>query len=151
MATLPCTVVWHEATIPVTYLHKCIQYNVYVCTYMLFPALHCCGCSLLCVQSALVAHVRTYVCINIHTDFISHECRLFLTTSDLHLVASLMRLYSCMMDEIKDSGPDGKPTMQATQVRTYMHMYTHTPDTVHSINHAHLQVIITCVTATDAF
>ena len=116
--------VWHEATIPVTYLHT-VQY---VCMCMLFPALHCCGCSLLCVQSALVAHVRTYVCINIHADFISHECRLFLTTSDLHLVASLMRLYSCMMDEIKDSGPDGKPTMQATQVRTYimMHAYAHT-------------------------
>ena len=34
-------------------------------------------------------------------DFVRHECHLFVTTSDIHLTVSLMRLYSCLMGEIK--------------------------------------------------
>ena len=94
-----------------------ITYIVYVRTCYVFQVLPC--CSLLCVQPTYLhtCYIRTYLCFC--PDFISHECRLFLTTSELHLVASLMRLYSCMMDEIKDSGPDGKPSMQGAQVRTF--------------------------------
>lgn len=35
--------------------------------------------------------------------FINKKCKLFLVTSDMHLVQSLMRLYTCLMDEIMDS------------------------------------------------
>ena len=34
-------------------------------------------------------------------DFVRHECQLFVNTSDIHLTVSLMRLYSCLMEEIK--------------------------------------------------
>lgn len=36
-------------------------------------------------------------------DFIRKNCKTFITTSDMHLVQSLMRLYTCLMDEIKES------------------------------------------------
>ena len=32
-------------------------------------------------------------------DFIRHECKLFVTTSPLHLVHSLLNLYTCLLDE----------------------------------------------------
>ena len=32
--------------------------------------------------------------------FIRKNCRTFIATSDMHLVQSLMRLYTCLMDEI---------------------------------------------------
>ena len=35
--------------------------------------------------------------------FIRKKCKVFLPTSDMHLVQSLMRLYSCLMDEIKET------------------------------------------------
>ena len=50
-------------------------------------------------------------------DFIQHDCRRFVVTSSLHLVFSLMRLYSCLMDEIRESGQEeGGAKMQQTQV-----------------------------------
>jgi len=36
-------------------------------------------------------------------EFINKKCKMFLITSDMHLAQSLMRLYSCLLDEIKDS------------------------------------------------
>lgn len=41
-------------------------------------------------------------------DFIRHECKLFITTSPLHLVHSLLNLYTCIMDDFisaEESGP----------------------------------------------
>ncbi|XP_033740540.1 dynein heavy chain 3, axonemal-like isoform X1 [Pecten maximus] len=35
--------------------------------------------------------------------FINKNCKLFLQTSDMHLVQSLMRLYTCLLDEVADS------------------------------------------------
>ena len=35
-------------------------------------------------------------------DFIRHECKLFITTSPLHLVHSLLNLYTCLLDEFLD-------------------------------------------------
>lgn len=35
--------------------------------------------------------------------FIHKKCKVFMTTSDMHLVQSLMRLYTCLLDEIKDT------------------------------------------------
>lgn len=32
-------------------------------------------------------------------DFIRHECKLFITTSPLHLVHSLLNLYTCILDD----------------------------------------------------
>ncbi|KAL5473898.1 hypothetical protein EMCRGX_G028462 [Ephydatia muelleri] len=48
-------------------------------------------------------------------DYIRHECHLFINTSPLHLVNSFLNLYTCMMDEIRDSGRGGHPTMQQSQ------------------------------------
>jgi dynein heavy chain len=53
-------------------------------------------------------------------DFISHECKLFVKTLDIHLVCSLMKLYSCLMDEIKESGVEGKPSMTSTQITLWL-------------------------------
>lgn len=33
-------------------------------------------------------------------EFIRHECKLFITTSPLHLVHSLINLYTCLLDDI---------------------------------------------------
>ncbi|XP_070580768.1 dynein axonemal heavy chain 3-like [Ptychodera flava] len=41
-------------------------------------------------------------------DFIRHECKTFINTSELHLAKSLMNLYTCLMDEIKESGQEGQ-------------------------------------------
>ncbi|XP_046326217.1 dynein axonemal heavy chain 3-like [Haliotis rufescens] len=35
--------------------------------------------------------------------YINKECKTFITTSDMHSVQSLMRLYACLMDEIKEA------------------------------------------------
>lgn len=35
-------------------------------------------------------------------DFIRHECQLFVVTSGIHLTVSLMKLYSSLMEEIKN-------------------------------------------------
>ena len=43
-------------------------------------------------------------------DYIRHECRMLVQTSQIHLVYSLMRLFSCLMDEIKASGIDDDET-----------------------------------------
>lgn len=40
--------------------------------------------------------------------FIHHQCRLFIQVSDMHLVQSLLKLYSCLMDEIKTAENDGR-------------------------------------------
>lgn len=34
-------------------------------------------------------------------DFIRHNCKMFVNTSEMHLVQSLMRLYTCLQDEIR--------------------------------------------------
>ncbi len=44
-------------------------------------------------------------------DFIRHECKLFITTSPLHLVHSLINLYTCLLDDfITDNA--GAPVAQ---------------------------------------
>nr|WAW84833.1 axonemal dynein heavy chain reconstructed 1 [Halisarca dujardinii] len=53
-------------------------------------------------------------------DFISHECKLFVKTLDIHLVVSLMKLYTCLMDEIRESGEEGKPAMTSTQIAPWL-------------------------------
>ena len=47
-------------------------------------------------------------------DFIRHECKLFITTSPLHLVNTLLNLYTCLLDEFI-SGYEGDSIPQ-TQV-----------------------------------
>ena len=44
-------------------------------------------------------------------DFIRHSCRLFVTTSALHRVRSLLQLYSCLLDTFID-GMDSVPQSQ---------------------------------------
>ncbi|KAI3358460.1 hypothetical protein L3Q82_014895 [Scortum barcoo] len=40
-------------------------------------------------------------------DFVDKECRFVVQTSPIHLASSLMKLYTCLMDEISASGADG--------------------------------------------
>lgn len=47
-------------------------------------------------------------------DFIRHNCKQFLITSELHLARSLMTTLSCLMDEIKMAGQDGNEMNQQT-------------------------------------
>lgn len=49
-------------------------------------------------------------------DFIRHDCKMLIQTSEIHLVYSLMRLYNCLMDEIIESGEEGKDTLTSSQV-----------------------------------
>ena len=50
-------------------------------------------------------------------DFIQHNCRLFLTTSPLHLVHSLLNLYTCLLDGAI-AGYQGDTSIPQTQVYT---------------------------------
>ncbi|XP_076154944.1 dynein axonemal heavy chain 3 [Alosa pseudoharengus] len=53
-------------------------------------------------------------------DFITHECRFLVQTSPIHLAYSLMRLYTCLMDEIAVSGEDGKEPMSSQQMTMWL-------------------------------
>lgn len=52
-------------------------------------------------------------------DFIRHDCRLFVTTSALHRVRSLLQLYTCLLDNFID----GLESVPQTQVTIYNHLY----------------------------
>lgn len=45
-------------------------------------------------------------------DFIRHECKLFITTSPLHLVHSLLNLFTCIMDDFITSSSEGGQIQQ---------------------------------------
>jgi len=47
-------------------------------------------------------------------DFIRHNCKQFLNTSELHLARSLMTTLTCLMDEIKMADQEGHDMNQAT-------------------------------------
>ena len=47
-------------------------------------------------------------------DFIRHNCKQILLTSELHLARSLMTTLTCLMDEIKMAGQDGNEMNQQT-------------------------------------
>ena len=49
-------------------------------------------------------------------DFIRHDCRLFVTTSALHRVSSLLRLYTCLLDNFIE----GMDSVPQTQVYTLL-------------------------------
>ncbi|XP_076842922.1 dynein axonemal heavy chain 3 [Brachyhypopomus gauderio] len=53
-------------------------------------------------------------------DFISHSCRFLVQTSPVHLAYSLMRLYSCLLDEIAASGQDGAESMSSQQMTIWL-------------------------------
>ena len=53
------------------------------------------------------------------SDFIRHECKFFVQTSELHLITSFMKLYSCLLDEIRaQEHAEGPDRMSANQVCT---------------------------------
>ncbi len=49
-------------------------------------------------------------------EFIRHECKMLINTSPIHLVYSLQRLFSSLLDEIRNSGQEGQEAMTAQQV-----------------------------------
>ncbi|CAJ1083860.1 dynein axonemal heavy chain 3 [Xyrichtys novacula] len=52
-------------------------------------------------------------------DFIDRECRFVVQTSPIHLAYSLMKLYTCLLDEISESGASGTP-MSSRQVTIWL-------------------------------
>ncbi|XP_071813132.1 dynein axonemal heavy chain 3-like isoform X2 [Apostichopus japonicus] len=52
--------------------------------------------------------------------FINHECKFFVATSDIHLTKSLMNLYSCLLDEISQSGEEGYPELSNQQITLWL-------------------------------
>lgn len=53
-------------------------------------------------------------------DFIRHECKLFITTSSLHLVHSFLNLFTCLLDDcISNSGLDSVPQKQVNNKICY--------------------------------
>lgn len=50
-------------------------------------------------------------------DFVRRECKMLIKTTPIHLVYSLQRLYTCLMDEIAHSGADGHESLSSAQVR----------------------------------
>lgn len=53
-------------------------------------------------------------------DFIRHSCKQFVNTSELHAARSLMTLLSCLMDEIKQSGTEGREAMGNQQMTLWL-------------------------------
>ncbi|KAL4617872.1 dynein heavy chain 3, axonemal [Arapaima gigas] len=53
-------------------------------------------------------------------DFLYQECRFLVQTSPIHLAYSLMRLYTCLLDEIAESGTPGKETMSCQQMTQWL-------------------------------
>nr|XP_014349786.1 PREDICTED: dynein heavy chain 3, axonemal [Latimeria chalumnae] len=53
-------------------------------------------------------------------DFIRHECRFVVQTSPIHLAYSMMRLYTSLLDEIKESGTEEKEPMSSQQITLWL-------------------------------
>ncbi|KAM6951542.1 dynein axonemal heavy chain 3 [Aplochiton taeniatus] len=53
-------------------------------------------------------------------DFIVGECRFLVQTSPIHLAHSLMRLFTCLIDEVAQSGAGGKEPMTSQQVTMWL-------------------------------
>ncbi|NXW95358.1 DYH3 protein, partial [Alopecoenas beccarii] len=49
-------------------------------------------------------------------DFVQLHCKSFVQTSPIHLSYSLMKLYTCLLDEIKQSEEDEKESMSSQQI-----------------------------------
>ncbi|KAF4087720.1 hypothetical protein AMELA_G00073630 [Ameiurus melas] len=53
-------------------------------------------------------------------DFIARNCRFLVQTSPIHLTYSLMRLYSCLLDEIAAVGQEGAEPMSSQQMTMWL-------------------------------
>ena len=49
-------------------------------------------------------------------DFIRHDCRTIIHSSPSHMVTMLQTLFKCLLDEIAESGEEGKEQMSSQQV-----------------------------------
>ncbi|XP_065540385.1 dynein axonemal heavy chain 3 [Lathamus discolor] len=53
-------------------------------------------------------------------EFIHFNCKAIVQMSSIHLSYSLMRLYTCLLDEIRQSEEDEKPSMSAQQIMLWL-------------------------------
>lgn len=53
-------------------------------------------------------------------DFIHHHCKAIVQTSSIHLTYSLMKLYTCLLDEIKQPEEEGKESMSSQQIALWL-------------------------------
>uniref|UniRef100_UPI00398E73BF dynein axonemal heavy chain 3 isoform X1 n=2 Tax=Pristiophorus japonicus TaxID=55135 RepID=UPI00398E73BF len=53
-------------------------------------------------------------------DFTRLQCKFFVQTSPMHLAYSMMRLYSCLMDEIAQSGKEDNEEMSSQQITLWL-------------------------------
>ena len=55
------------------------------------------------IHPSIHPYIHSSIYLSIQLDFLRHECHTFVNTSGIHLACSLMRLFSCLMEEIKRS------------------------------------------------
>ncbi|XP_053132344.1 dynein axonemal heavy chain 3 isoform X3 [Hemicordylus capensis] len=54
-------------------------------------------------------------------EFIRHHCKVIVHTSPMHLAFTMMRLFTCLLDEIKSTGEDeGKEPMSSQQITLWL-------------------------------
>uniref|UniRef100_A0A8B9T0C6 Dynein axonemal heavy chain 7 n=1 Tax=Anas platyrhynchos TaxID=8839 RepID=A0A8B9T0C6_ANAPL len=53
-------------------------------------------------------------------EFIHHNCKAIVQTSSIHLTYSLMKLYTCLLDEIKQPEEEGKESMSSQQITLWL-------------------------------
>ncbi|XP_038676444.1 dynein heavy chain 3, axonemal isoform X3 [Scyliorhinus canicula] len=53
-------------------------------------------------------------------EFTRHHCKFFVQTSPMHLAYSMMRLYTCLMDEIAQSGKEDNEEMSSQQITLWL-------------------------------
>ncbi|XP_021267492.1 dynein heavy chain 3, axonemal isoform X1 [Numida meleagris] len=53
-------------------------------------------------------------------DFIHHHCKAIVQTSSIHLTYSLMKLYNCLLDEIRQPEEEGKESMSSQQITLWL-------------------------------
>ncbi|XP_064624417.1 dynein axonemal heavy chain 3-like [Lineus longissimus] len=53
-------------------------------------------------------------------DFIRHDCKMIVNTSGIHLVHMMQRLYSCLLDEIENTGKEGHEVLSNQQITLWL-------------------------------
>ncbi|XP_048348807.1 dynein axonemal heavy chain 3 [Sphaerodactylus townsendi] len=53
-------------------------------------------------------------------DFIHHNCKVIVQTSPIHLTFTMMKLYTCLLDEINKSGEEEGETMSSQQITLWL-------------------------------
>ncbi|XP_066465573.1 dynein axonemal heavy chain 3 [Tiliqua scincoides] len=53
-------------------------------------------------------------------EFIRHHCKVLVQTTPIHLTFTMMKLFTCLLDEIKQSGEEEEETMSSQQITLWL-------------------------------